>query len=522
MSAIKDDLFKGLFSNFLKLDENLVALIVSDQDGFIIAGEKREDIDIELISVITTLINPIMERIRNEFEFKKFGNATILVEKFQLLFISIDESITLTIVFDLMASVDNLSPYAYFLAEKVAQIINAQEGDKIQIIIPNFEMEADVSDTSTRIKDQIYQMRLDSGGKYRFKFVILGDHQVGKTSIIRRFVENKFNTDYRATIGLNILTHSIEFYGNQVVLSLFDIGAQEFFKRFRKTYYAGAQAGFIVFDLTNKVSFENVDIWFEELKKFIGNRLIPFVIVGNKLDLSRERQISYDQAVKLVSRLSAYHFEGGISYIETSALTGENVHDAFNLIAYHFIMRSKELEEVRLRKNLMDLLNSILEVRKKLTISFITQNPYWSPGLQILNGINALCECDKLVDDKERRVYEYSNGLKINNFLFDNVDVKNSDAVFVIFDARNRYKVDYRWKDVIHKIIQGLSQDNVAMIGIRVSEDTNYEKLMEEFDINSYLEQNMVSMLFFKIGSEYRLEIYDQLEIMFNTILSLK
>ena len=116
-----------------------------------------------------------------------------------------------------MGSIDKISPYAFFLAEKVSQIINADDNDVIQISIPNFEVEKDSSSSSSRIKDQIYQMRLDSGGKYHLKFIIVGDHLVGKSSILRRFVENKFSTDYRATIGLNVMTHSIEFYGNEII-----------------------------------------------------------------------------------------------------------------------------------------------------------------------------------------------------------------------------------------------------------------------------------------------------------------
>ena len=522
MSLSKNKLFKGLMVNFLEINEDVEAIIVSDHEGFVIAGEKRKRVDMELVSVLTGLLNPILERIRNEFAFKKFGTASFDTENYRLLFISIDENTTLSLVLNTMASIDTISPYAYFLAEKTAQIIYSKEDQIVQVNIPKFEIESEILEDASRIKEQIYQMRLDSGGIYKFKFVIIGDHEVGKTSVVRRFVENRFSMDYRATIGLNVLSHSSEFYGNKIVFSLWDVGAQEYFKRFRKTYYSGAQAGFIVYDISNKDSFHNIKEWYRELIDFVGNKDIPIVIVGNKIDLFDQREVEYQDGVKLTNELSIYNLSGDFSFIETSALTGENVEDAFNLIAYHYITKIKEKEEDSLKKELMDLLNSILDEKGKLILSFITENPFWSPGLQILNEVNTLCECEKIQDNKEIRLYEYSNGLVIKNFLFNSLEVSDSDGVFVIFDARKKKQIDPEWKTVVLKIIKDLDENSVALIGIRVSNESDWSNIMEEFDVNEILEKKMISLLFFKIGDEYRLEIFDQLEIMLNTIKELK
>lgn len=517
----KKRLFNELLTKFLLIYEDVDALIVSDREGFIIAGQKRASIDMELVSVLTALINPILERIREEFAFKKFGSASFDTENNRLMFISIDEDITLSIVLDTLSSIDNISPYAYFLAEKTAQIIYAGENDVIQVSIPNFDTESESLKEPDRIKDQIYQLRLDSGGIYKFKFIIVGDKAVGKSSIVRRFVENKFSLDYRSTLGLDVLSHSIGFYGNEVYFSLWDVGAQEYFKRFRKTYYIGAQAAFIVFDVCKRDSFANVKVWYKELEDFLDKKNIPIVIVGNKIDLADQRSVVYQEGIELVEELTRVNPENHFSYIETSALTGENIEDAFSLIAYHYIMKSKEREEQKLKKSLMDQINSLLNKRGKLTISFITENPYWSPGLQILNDANILCECEKLIDDKDKRLYEYSNGLIIKNFLFDNIDIKDSDGVFVIFDARKKKHIEQKWKDVVVNIISNLKENKVALIGVRVSDETDWSNIMEEFNVNQYLEKKMVSLLFFKIGFEYRLEIYDQLDVMFSTITNL-
>ncbi len=525
LSINRTKLFTELFSQFLEINKDIEAVIVSDQQGLIIAGQKRSSVDMEIVSVLTSIINPILERIRDEFAFREFGTASFDTEFYRLLFISLDERRTLSLVLNNLASVDKASPYAYLLAEKSVQVLNAEEGDTIQFTIPNFEYETDASALSERLKNQIYQMRLDEGALYRFKFVIIGAHEVGKTSLVRRFVENKFSHDYRATIGLNILSHSMEFFSSSVVYSLWDVGAQAYFKRFRQTYYLGAQAAFIVFDLTNPKSFESIKTWYEELEDFIGGREIPIIIIGNKTDLVDQRVIDYQDGVQLVNELSKKP-NIKISYIETSALTGENVEDAFTLIAYHYITKSKEEEEDRLKKDLLNELELILEMKKEkvdnlesaLTLTIISENEFWSPGLQILTEINSLSKCERIKDAKDEKFYKFSNGLVLKNFLYNNFEVSDSDGVFCIFDSRDKEHVDPVWKDVVVKIINDIEENKVVLIGIRVSEKSDWSSIMEEFNVNEILERKVVSLLFFKIGVEYRLEIYDQLKVMLNTI----
>lgn len=494
------------------------AIIISDDQGFIISGEKREEIDMEIISVLTTVVNPILERIRNEFAFQQFGTAAFDTDEHRLLFVSVNENTTLSLVIDTMASIDTLYPYAYFLAEKSAQIIDAEEDDVIQLQIPNFKYDAEQSEM---LKNQIYQMRLDKGGLFRFKFIIIGDHEVGKTSIVRRYVDKKFSKDYRATIGLNIMNHVFKFLGNEISITLWDIGAQQYFKRFRKTYYTGAQAGFIVFDLTNRESYESIEAWYDELAEFLDNRDIPTVIVGNKIDLADNRVVSFQEGVLLANKLSQKGMSK-ISYIETSALTGENVDDAFSLISYFYIQKSQELEEKILNKDLKQTIDSILEKKDSLTLTFMTETPYWNPALQILMEVSDFDTCLKTKDEKSEKIYNFSNGLTLKSYLYDNFDVGNSDGVICIFDARKRENIDPNWQALTIKIIEDIKKGKVILIGIRVPDKVDWSKILEEFNVNEYLEKKMVSLMFFKIGVEYRLEIYDQLEIMLNALKEFK
>ena len=508
-------LFDELFGNFLEVNPEVNAVIISDQEGLIIAGITNENIDMEIVSVLTIKINPILERIRNEFAFKKFGTASFDTDENRLLFISIDETMTVSLVLDIMASIDKVYPYAYFLAEKSAQIIYADENDKIELTIPSFECYEE--EKSERMKNQIYQMRLGTGGLFRFKFVIVGDHEVGKTSIVRRYVDKKFSEDYRATLGLNVLTHSFEFMGNEVNITLWDVGAQDFFKRFRKTYYTGAQAAFIVFDLTNRQTYENINKWYQELVDYIEDMDIPIVLVGNKSDLKQQRIIDYKEGVSCANRLSS-RGSSKISFIETSALTGENVNDAFSLISYFYIQKSKEIEEDLLQKDLSREINSILEKKESLTISVVTETPFWNPALQILTELKDLGKFSKIKDEKEEKSFSFSKGFNIKSYLYNSFNISDSDGVLCIFDARDKEHIDSNWRKIAIKIIDEVQENKVILIGVRVSEEVNWSNLLEEFDINEQLENKLVSLLFFKIGIEYIFEIYDQLEIMLNSI----
>ena len=509
--------FKQLYDNFFKINREVEAIILSNVDGQILYKEKREDINIDIISDLTSLINSVVQRIRDEFALQQFGTASFNTEKHRLLFVSVTKGFFLIFVIVPAALIDKVTSYAYFLAEKTAQILTAEEGDVIQLMVPKFEYE---TKEKNRLKNQLYQTRLDYGKKYRYKFIIIGDKEVGKTSIVRRFTENKFSHDYRATIGLNLISHSINFMGNDIELFIWDIGAQKYYKRFRKTYYQGAQAVFIVFDMANKESYDNIEEWFNEINEFIKMDDLSIIIVGNKSDLKNERQIDYEKGIN-ISNILYNRGISNISYIETSALTGENIREAFRLISFHYILKNTEFEEDKLKYDIVNRIKSILNSKENLTISFITEHQYWSLGLQILTNIASRFILKNSIEKTDLRKYEYENGLIIKNYNFDFGNLTDSDAVFCIFDARNRKHIITQWRIIIKNIIETMEQKKVLLIGIRVNESTDWSNIKKEFNINEYIENKQISLLFVKIGEKYRIEIFDHLKVMFNTLESL-
>jgi small GTP-binding protein len=154
------------------------------------------------------------------------------------------------------------------------------------------------------------------------KVVIAGDENVGKTSLVRRYCEGKFEASRVATIGVDFQIKLVELPGGPVKLSIWDMAGQERFEVVRGGFYRGSLATALVYDVTNIGSVKNLDKWRQEIVEVTPNQ--HFVIIGNKIDLKRvvSPDVPHAYAVKLKS-----------PYLETSALTGEGVVEMFDTVA---------------------------------------------------------------------------------------------------------------------------------------------------------------------------------------------
>ena len=159
----------------------------------------------------------------------------------------------------------------------------------------------------------------------RYKLVLFGNESVGKTSLVERFVNDKFEINYVSTLGYNVYEKQLAYKNALISLMIYDIGGQEQFRELRKKYAEGAHTGLVVFDLTNSNSFDRVTDWAYNLQEFAGE--IPFIIVGNKIDLEDKRQVDKEKAANLAIELDA------VEYFETSAKTGDFVENAFLKLA---------------------------------------------------------------------------------------------------------------------------------------------------------------------------------------------
>eukprot|EP01121_Diplochlamys_sp_Union-15-3_P005126 TRINITY_DN1545_c0_g2_i1.p1 TRINITY_DN1545_c0_g2~~TRINITY_DN1545_c0_g2_i1.p1 ORF type:complete len:216 (-),score=30.16 TRINITY_DN1545_c0_g2_i1:70-675(-) len=155
-----------------------------------------------------------------------------------------------------------------------------------------------------------------------FKVLLLGDPCVGKTSLILRFTDNCFCP--ATTTVIDIKQRTILYNRQRVTLRLIDTAGQERFKDLTTTFYDGADGIFIVFDVTKKKSFQNVESWINECTGNCSEGL-QIVLVGNKIDTA-PREVTLDEAQSLAAQCN-------IKYIETSAKTSANVEEAFSTLA---------------------------------------------------------------------------------------------------------------------------------------------------------------------------------------------
>jgi len=153
------------------------------------------------------------------------------------------------------------------------------------------------------------------------KLLLLGDSGVGKSSLMIRFADMKFDYNTISTVGIDFKEKLMEVDGRTVRLQIWDTAGQQRFRTITKSYYRGAQGYILVYDITHQLSFEHIKYWLGEIKNH-GREDFYTIIVGNKTDLEEERKVTTSEGKRFAT-------ENGIDYIETSAKEGQNVEVLF-------------------------------------------------------------------------------------------------------------------------------------------------------------------------------------------------
>jgi len=318
--------------------KDLIGALIVNREGLVIdavAGSSEDkSIDEEIVGGVSSLVEPVLNRITQEFSSGSFGTGTFDTEEYRLIFCEAGPDAIFVTVLDAIAMVDPVFPYAYLAAEKIARIF---DGRSVSPVIPKIITET-LGQNIERKVDKMQQLKIQSG-EYAYKLILGGDGAVGKTSMVHRFVEDKFQTDYKGTIGTSIMKKECEFEGlkSKVRFVIWDLAGQSQFKRVRYSYVANAEAGILVFDVTRKDTFENIKLWHEETIEI--SKDIALILVGNKIDLEDSRVVSTAEGEELAKKLN-------LGYVETSAKTGENIEDAFRMLALQIVKKfvvAKEL-----------------------------------------------------------------------------------------------------------------------------------------------------------------------------------
>ena len=168
-----------------------------------------------------------------------------------------------------------------------------------------------------------------------FKFIIVGNSAVGKSCLLLRYDEGRFQPIHDVTVGVSFSIKMLKIDGQNIKVQIWDTAGQEIFKSITRSYYRDSACAIIVYDITDNSSFEKVKDWIHDVRNLAPPECL-IGLFGNKKDLCEQRAISYEQGQELADR-------NGIMFFETSALTGENVETAFNQCINAVYSKNKKL-----------------------------------------------------------------------------------------------------------------------------------------------------------------------------------
>ena len=170
-----------------------------------------------------------------------------------------------------------------------------------------------------------------------FKIVLIGNTSVGKTNILSKYLTDQFDPDSKATVGVEFGTKNFKIENNIVKVQIWDTAGQERYRSITNAYYKGAKGSLLVYDITNKKSFDDLDKWILDLKTN-GDDNLSLILLGNKSDLEDKRVISTEEGKNKAEFYKC-------SFFETSALNGNNIEKAFSELIMDVYKNNHEIFE---------------------------------------------------------------------------------------------------------------------------------------------------------------------------------
>ena len=179
--------------------------------------------------------------------------------------------------------------------------------------------------------------------EFIFKVLLLGNSNVGKSSLFLRFVDDIWNDTFVPTMGVDFKIKTFDIDEKRIKMQIWDTAGQERFKNIIASYYRGAHGILLIYDVTDKDSFKNLSNWLIEIEKNSSKNVLK-VLIGNKTDLEEKRVISYNQAKEFADSY-------GLKYIETSAKKNLNVNEAFATLGRELMLASEDKRIVKQKQN---------------------------------------------------------------------------------------------------------------------------------------------------------------------------
>jgi len=190
----------------------------------------------------------------------------------------------------------------------------------------------DIARSSSDMRRVVCKSAISSDGDdmttydYIFKILLVGDSGVGKSCLLLRYTDNSFSETFISTIGVDFKIKTIVVDGKTVKLQIWDTAGQERFKTITSSYYRGSHGIFVVYDITDPVSFNNVRVWLNEIAKYMQQEDYKVLLVGNKADQVSSRAVQRSEAEEYANQLDCQFFE-------TSAKENSNVEQIFQALS---------------------------------------------------------------------------------------------------------------------------------------------------------------------------------------------
>ena len=158
--------------------------------------------------------------------------------------------------------------------------------------------------------------------RHNFKFIVIGSSGVGKTSLLKRLIDDQFSPENTSTIGVEYLSTVMEIDGQPIKLQIWDTVGQEKFRSIAKSYFRHAVGVILVYDITDRKSFDDLSFWLNDVHALCDPNA-AVTLIGNKLDMASQRSVTTAEA-------QAFATSHQLTYLETSAKGGDNVNEAFH------------------------------------------------------------------------------------------------------------------------------------------------------------------------------------------------